>query len=142
MLQYSIEFDEQEALPPWEPHGIERRLEELLAGDLDFRGKHRVYGSHAWHAFPAKFPPQLPRLFIENLTGPGDIVLDPMMGSGTTLLEAVSLKRRALGCDIDPLALRMGAVKLLPVAVQEASALGNHDSLKRQPSAILRGPMK
>ncbi len=97
-------------------------LYRLLQGDLDFHGKNSTYSAHAIHAFPAKFPPQIPKIFIENLTEPDDIVLDPMMGSGTTLLEAALLKRRTVGIDIDPLALRIGQTKLNPnigLAVEE-----------------------
>ena len=66
----------------------QERLRVLLSGDLDFHGKSSAYASHNFHAFPAKFPPKLPKKFIEGLTEPGDVVLDPMMGSGTTILEA------------------------------------------------------
>ena len=61
------------------------RFRDLLSSDLEFHGKSSAYASHNFHAFPAKFPPQLPRKFIEGLTEPGDVVLDPMVGSGTTL---------------------------------------------------------
>ena len=88
-----------------------RILEELVVGDLDFKGQDSSYASHNFHAFAAKFPPQLPRVFIEGLTSPGEIVLDPMMGSGTALLEAYLLDRQAIGCDLDPLAIRQSQVK-------------------------------
>lgn len=93
----------------------EERLKILLAGELDFHEHNSAYATHVIHSFPAKFPPQLPRLFIENLTRPGEMVLDPMAGSGTTLLEAYLAGRRAIGLDIDPLALRIAAVKVQPV---------------------------
>jgi DNA modification methylase len=70
------------------------RLRVLLSGDLEFHGKSSAYASHDFHAFPAKFPPQLPRKFIEGLTEPGDVVLDPMVGSGTTVVEAFLARRR------------------------------------------------
>jgi len=66
---------------------------------------------HRIHGFAAKFPPGLPRYFIERLTEPGDIVLDPMLGSGTTLVEAMLLNRKGIGIDIDPLALLQSEVK-------------------------------
>lgn len=94
---------------------VRTSLEVTLSGDLDFHGANDFHPAHKIHSFPAKFPPQLPRTFIEALTKPGDVVLDPMMGSGTTLLEAYLLYRRAIGFDIDPLALRIAQVKTTPL---------------------------
>lgn len=92
-------------------------LARLLSGDLSFhKTGNGDNGLHSLHPFPAKFPPQLPALFVENLTAPGDMVLDPMMGSGTTLIEAVRLGRKAVGCDIDPLSLIVGGAKLSPIS--------------------------
>ncbi|MBI3911720.1 MAG: hypothetical protein HY320_12415 [Armatimonadetes bacterium] len=88
---------------------------ELLLGDLDFKGQDSSYASHNFHAFAAKFPPQLPRLFIERLTCPGDVVVDPMMGSGTALLEAYLAGRWGVGCDLDPLAVQQALVKATPL---------------------------
>ncbi len=99
-----------------------KTLSELLKGNLDFHQMRSSYASHNFHSFPAKFPPQLPQLFIHNLTDVGDIVLDPMNGSGTTILEAQLAKRVGIGLDIDPLALKISQVKtcsLKPLAVYE-----------------------
>ena len=90
-------------------------LRALLQNDLDFHKENGAYASHNFHAFPAKFPPQLPSLFIQQLTRPGEVVLDPMAGSGTTLVEAVLNERIAVGCDIDPLALMISKVKTTPL---------------------------
>ncbi len=88
--------------------------------DLDFHAEDSTYASHAVHAFAAKFPPQLPRLFIERLTTRGEIVLDPMAGSGTTLLEAYLSGRRAIGVDIDPLAVEIARAKTTPLKTRAA----------------------
>ncbi len=98
-----------------------RTLAALLRRDLDFGSSDSGYASHAIHPFAAKFPPQIPRLFIEELTQSGDSVLDPMAGSGTTIVEALMLRREAFGFDIDPLAVRLCTVKttwLDPVDLQ------------------------
>ena len=95
-----------------------------MRADLDFHGVDGSLGAHAWHPFPAKFPPQLPAFLIERLSDPGDVVLDPMAGSGTTLVEAVRLGRRAIGCDIDPLARMIATAKLTPVDPSEALRVG------------------
>ena len=74
-----------------------RKLQELLTMDLGFHNKDSSEMSHDFHAFPAKFPPQLPRLFINHLTKPSERVLDPMMGSGTCVVESVALGREGIG---------------------------------------------
>jgi len=103
---------------------VRRSLSKLLATDLDFHREASNYASHALHAFAAKFPPQLPRVFIEGLTQKGETVMDPMMGSGTAIVEAFLCGRRAVGFDIDPLALMICRVKTHPVDLLEATWAG------------------
>jgi len=70
-----------------------------------------VHPLHGMASRVGGFPPQLPRYFIQRFTKPGDLVCDPFCGKGTTLLEAVSLGRRALGCDIGPDAVVLSRAK-------------------------------
>ena len=102
-----------------------KKLFALLEGELNFHGENSSYASHDFHAFAAKFPPQLPREFIRFLTKPGDIVLDPMMGSGTTLVEASLAGRIGIGFDIDPLALRIGQAKTMALDVDSFRNAGH-----------------
>ncbi|MEW6649249.1 MAG: DNA methyltransferase [Chloroflexota bacterium] len=90
-------------------------LSRLLHSDLDFHEQQSSYASHNFHSFPAKFPPQLPKKFILGLTNEGEVVLDPMNGSGTTILEAQLANRKGIGLDIDPLALKISQVKTTPL---------------------------
>jgi modification methylase len=53
-------------------------------------------------AHPAKMLPAIARHAIERYSHPGDLVLDPMCGIGTTLIEAVHLGRDALGVELEP----------------------------------------
>jgi len=101
-----------------------QRLSTLLEGELNFHGADSSYASHDVHAFAAKFPPQLPRAFIRGLTVPGDLVLDPMMGSGTTIVEALLEGRRGIGLDIDPLALRLSQAKTIPMRTDALRDIG------------------
>lgn len=70
-------------------------------------------------SYRACFKPQLPRFFIERLTQPGEVVYDPFMGRGTTLLEAALLGRVPYGCDINPLSQVFGGARLRPPKLKE-----------------------
>jgi DNA modification methylase len=50
----------------------------------------------------ATFPPELPELCIKAGSKPGDAVLDPFAGAGTTLLTAKNLNRQAVGVELNP----------------------------------------
>ena len=100
-------------------------MQEVTGSDLGFRGSDTSYASHNTHAFAAKFPPQLPRLFIDALTAPGEVVLDPMAGSGTALVEAALAGRTGLGVEIDPLAALIAQAKVLPFRTEDALAVAS-----------------
>ncbi len=57
---------------------------------------------HAATSHPAKMLPALAATAITSYTRPGDLVLDPMCGIGTTLVEAVHLDRSAIGIECEP----------------------------------------
>lgn len=70
-------------------------------------------------SYRACFKPQLPRFFIERLTRPGELVYDPFLGRGTTLIEAALLDRSLAGCDMNPLAAILCAPRLDPPRLAE-----------------------
>jgi len=59
----------------------------------------------------AMFPPNLPHYFIHRCTEPGDLVLDPFCGRGTTPLEACLLGRVGIGNDLNELAYALTKAK-------------------------------
>lgn len=79
--------------------------------DLNFDGHNTQYATHGLHSYAAKCPPQLVRFGINRFSRPGETILDPMAGSGTTLVEAKLLGRCAIGYDIDALACLISKVK-------------------------------
>src|SRR5262245_29357283 len=85
--------------------------------DLDFGPAGHLYATHSLHAFAARCPPPLVDWAIGRYSQPGDVVLDQMTGSGTTLVEAALLGRRAWGADIDPLARLIAKAKATPVPI-------------------------
>ena len=65
----------------------------------------------------AAFPTGLPEWFIRLFTQENDMVLDPFMGSGTTLLVAKQMKRNSIGIDIVPEYCEMVKSQLNPVEI-------------------------
>lgn len=122
MQQLEIKFDFQEL--SFQKLTYSEKLKRLACIDLSFIGQNGRVPLHNVHPFPAKFPPQLPNIFITHLTNEHDVVLDPMMGSCTTLIESLRLNRAAIGCDIDPLAILIANAKLLPDEIDEIIRIG------------------
>jgi hypothetical protein len=71
--------------------------------------------TRAVYSYPAKFQAHLPAELIRLCTRPGELVLDPYVGSGTTGLEAWLEGRRFFGVDLSPFALLLARVKTTPV---------------------------
>ena len=74
---------------------------------------------------PAPFPVELPERLIELYTFEDDLVLDPFMGSGSTLVAASRTKRRYVGYDLDP-----GYVELSRARVEDEGDPIPYDELR------------
>jgi hypothetical protein len=81
--------------------------------------KQRAASSLHEISYRACFKPQLPRFFIQRLTEPGDVVYDPFMGRGTTVVETALLNRIPRGCDINPLSVFLTKPRLEPPSVRQ-----------------------
>ena len=102
-----------------------RHERALAPGALDFTAAGHLYATHGLHAFAARLPPPLARWALETFTDPGDYVLDPMCGSGTTLVEGLLMGRNAYGVDIDPLARLIALTKATPIDSSSISGLAD-----------------
>jgi DNA modification methylase len=71
--------------------------------------------THGFHKYPAKFFPELPRWAIARYSAPGEVVLDPMAGSGTVNVESLLLGRHSVAVDVDPFARLLTRVKTTPL---------------------------
>ena len=78
---------------------------------------------HSLHeiSYRACFKPQLVDFFVQRLTEPGDLVYDPFMGRGTTVVEAALLDRAAAGCDVNPLSRVLTKPRLAPPTLEQVS---------------------
>ena len=99
------------------------RLEEM---DWDFASAKTGYLTHNLHPYPAKFIPQIPNALIQELSSVGETIGDIFCGSGTTLLEALQLKRNAVGIDANPLATVISRAKTTPLEDSEFELLRAH----------------
>lgn len=87
----------------------------VLREDWEYAGADTQHLTHNIHRYSGKFIPQIASRAVELLTKPGELVVDPYSGSGTTLLECAQLRRRAVGIDLNPLAVLIAKVKTTPV---------------------------
>ena len=75
----------------WQPSGMRNRRSVWTVATRPYKGAHF-----------AAFPPALIEPCILAGSRPGDIVLDPFMGSGTTAAVAIQHGRQYLGCELKP----------------------------------------
>lgn len=86
----------------------------------------RVGGlTHRHYKYPARFSPQFVGAAIEHFSKPGDLVLDPYMGGGTTLVEAMAMGRQTVGCDLNSLAVFVTKVKTARLSRDDTKALSS-----------------
>ncbi|MBL8740520.1 MAG: site-specific DNA-methyltransferase, partial [Myxococcales bacterium] len=78
---------------------------------------------HGFHTYPARMHPATASRLVSAFSREGDVVLDPFCGSGTVLVEARLLKRRAIGVDANPLAVRLARRKSVPAYEAELADL-------------------
>lgn len=84
-----------------------------------YKNKLWRHSLHALSSYPSKLRPQIASFFIEYLSKPGDIVLDPMAGSGTVPLQACLTGRKGIGIDLSPYAFLLIRTKVQPPALAD-----------------------
>jgi len=95
-----------------------------LGIEPDWKDRPRLWG-HAYHpmcSYLASFPAPLAHAFIARYSRPGDVVLDPFSGRGTTPLQACAEGRIGVGNDLNPLAHVLTAAKVDPPTARELEA--------------------
>jgi site-specific DNA-methyltransferase (adenine-specific) len=89
----------------------------------EWKAQQRLWG-HSFHpmcSYLASFPAALAHAFIARYSRPGDVVLDPFSGRGTTPLQACAEGRIGVGNDLNPFAHLLTASKVEPATRAAAS---------------------
>lgn len=116
------------------PHRSTVTAEDFMAMTLDIWEIPPESAQRVGH--PAPFPVELPEQLITLLTYKDDLVVDPFMGSGTTLIAAARTGRRYVGYDLDPSYVEVARKRILAEgALTTASNL--HDSGLTDPGAAV-----
>lgn len=120
--------------------GVDRaRLTALRDAALDSTyvslGGRRTVSVHEFYRYPARFSPQFARAAIEAFSETNDLVIDPFVGGGTSLVESQRHRRRSIGADINPLATFVSAAK---TDLYSASSL---DALREVALSVLDVPV-
>ncbi len=79
-------------------------------------------GLYAFHKYWGKKPFEPLAYLIEALSAPGDVILDPFVGSGTAGREALNRGRRFIGIDINPVAIHLSQLLVVPPAAEVVAA--------------------
>jgi hypothetical protein len=80
--------------------------------------------THGYYKYPARFGDAFVKEAVTSFSRPGEVVLDPFCGGGTTLVEALASGRRAFGSDVSALALFVARAKTTPLSGAQLRRIG------------------
>jgi site-specific DNA-methyltransferase (adenine-specific) len=113
----------------WTPHPMGAKPKDVIEVPTTCNGMNEKT------PHPTQKPEELVRKFVFAGSRPGDLVLDPFSGSGTTAVVAKQLGRQWLGCDLDPQYNTWASERLVAVPArseQEWFDLDRSNSLRRE----------
>ena len=105
--------------------GLEKHYHAGLRAELGFHDvpeHERTKHVHRLHPYLGKFIPQLVEWFLARYFKPDDVILDPFMGSGTTLVQSSEMRMHSVGIDISPFNCQIARVKTAKYDVAKARA--------------------
>jgi len=111
---------------------------DLSWSEAELRERERTKHVHRLHPYHGKFIPQLVEVLLGRYFVPGDHVLDPFAGSGTTLVQALESGLDATGVDIAAFNCRRSASNTRGSLYQDA---GNCGEACRKRAAEARSDM-
>lgn len=125
-------FEQVESFPKPSPSNVNSLVSLSLSNRTNLL-------THGLHRFPAKYIPQVPRWAIDAYASPGNYVLDPFAGSGTTNVEASSQGLSSAALEINPLSRLIIRAKTTPIPDADVSAAAAEirDAWRRHSGALL-----
>ena len=115
------------------------KIGKLCALDWELENANTKYYTHGYHPYSSKYIPQIPNQLISTFSETNDLILDPFVGSGTTLIESKVLGRNAIGIDINPLACLISRVKTTVISKTTVREIRNFLTLLQDDVAHIRG---
>lgn len=126
-------------MPPTIGPSTVDKIKNSLALSAHVSGK-----THDFYRYPARFHPTVAHDLILSFSSRGDYVLDPFMGGGTSVVEAIALGRLAIGTDVNSLAHFLTEARTTPLSAADETAIWSwarrtshalqQDDLSRAPS--------
>lgn len=104
----------------------DKLAQAVVEADWEFRDSDTKELTHELHRYSGKYIPQIARQAMELISEPGELILDPYVGSGTTLLEANLINRNSIGIDLNPLAVSISKVKTTPIEDEKLNIFLKH----------------
>ena len=98
-------------------HAI-KEIQSVVSDNRLISGK-----THNFYKYPACFHPSFSNSVIKNFSEPGDTVIDPFVGGGTSAVEASYLQRNLIGVDINPVAVFLSKFKTLRLTKKDIEEL-------------------
>ncbi|MEX0704655.1 MAG: site-specific DNA-methyltransferase [Planctomycetales bacterium] len=115
------QYGNGKARDAWRPHPLGAKPRDVIEIPTTCNGM----GEKTPH--PTQKPEELLRRLVLAASNPGDLVLDPFSGSGTTVVVAEQLGRRWLGCDVNPEYHEWAAQRIERVRCMSAPQWIEHD---------------
>lgn len=101
-----------------------------------------AYSTHGIFRFFGKFPPPIGRKLIEEYSNIGDLVIDPMCGSGTTGVECVLHNRIGLQYDVNPVSISVSKAKTTHLSADLATKELERIVSEAKPASFDQYPVK
>jgi 16S rRNA G966 N2-methylase RsmD len=109
--------------------GVSRDTSQSVLERINGNGVKRQstrYSAHGLHEYKGKFNPQVAKALLNIFNArPGQLVLDPFCGSGTSLVECAHLGISSVGTDINPLAVFLANAKLQSLSIPAEKLLAD-----------------